>query len=261
VCKNVPRPLLPKTAKTVGIDLGVVTLATLSDGVRFENPRYKVLPTKVVGPKATPNKTKSKKTKSKKTKSKKTKSKKTKSKKTKLTQPLAEQIKTKQRQLAHKERGSKNYALAKAQLAELHAKQQRQMKSYQHQVSHDLILSYDVLILEDLDVKHMTKSAKGTVEHPERVAQKTGLNRSMHDAALSQFTQMITYKAANAGRRVILVNPRNTSITCSQCGYISKRNRPTQASFECLRCTYSANADFNAAGNIYRAGRALLAAT
>ncbi len=53
--------------------------------------------------------------------------------------------------------------------------------------------------------------------------------------------------------RVVLVDPRNTSKTCSQCGYCSKKNRQTQASFKCRQCGHEMNADVNAAINISRA--------
>jgi IS605 OrfB family transposase len=65
-----------------------------------------------------------------------------------------------------------------------------------------------------------------------------------------QLRGFIAYKAADAGIPVMLVDPRNTSRTCSVCGHCEKANRKSQAEFECRHCGYSANADWNAALNI-----------
>mgnify|MGYP001340850258 CR=1 FL=1 len=62
------------------------------------------------------------------------------------------------------------------------------------------------------------------------------------------------YKARLAGVRVAFVDPRNTSRTCSACGYCDKGNRKSQAEFRCLHCGFSCNADFNAALNLARLG-------
>jgi putative transposase len=65
-----------------------------------------------------------------------------------------------------------------------------------------------------------------------------------------QLRSFVTYKAALAGILIVLVDPRNTSRTCSVCGHCEKANRKSQSEFECCDCRYSANADFNAARNI-----------
>jgi putative transposase len=66
----------------------------------------------------------------------------------------------------------------------------------------------------------------------------------------------IAYKAEDAGRELITVDPRHTSQMCSRCEHISKDNRVTQAAFRCQACGFQAHADTNAAVNILRAGRA-----
>jgi IS605 OrfB family transposase len=68
--------------------------------------------------------------------------------------------------------------------------------------------------------------------------------------AFHQLRGFIAYKAQDAGIPVVLVDPRNTSRTCSACGHCEKANRKSQAEFECKHCGFSANADWNAALNI-----------
>ena len=65
--------------------------------------------------------------------------------------------------------------------------------------------------------------------------------------AFSELRNFICYKAQIAGVPVVFVNPKNTSRTCSQCGYVSKSNRKSQAEFVCKQCNYSLHADINGA--------------
>ncbi|MEV0159986.1 RNA-guided endonuclease InsQ/TnpB family protein [Nonomuraea fuscirosea] len=88
---------------------------------------------------------------------------------------------------------------------------------------------------------------------------KSGLNRSILDAGWGVFLTVLAHKAESAGREVIAVNPANTSRTCVQCGHCAKENRVSQAGFRCQRCGHEAHADVNAAINILRAGLALRA--
>ena len=68
--------------------------------------------------------------------------------------------------------------------------------------------------------------------------------------AFAQLRTFVEYKARLAGIPVVLVDPKHTSQPCSACGYVSRRNRRTQALFSCQACGFEANADFNAALNI-----------
>lgn len=95
---------------------------------------------------------------------------------------------------------------------------------------------------------------------PNGGAAKTGLNKSISDAGWGCFLAQLHAKAESAGRTVIEVNPANTSRTCPECGHCSADNRRTQAAFRCVRCGHTAHADVNAAVNILRAGLALHAA-
>lgn len=68
--------------------------------------------------------------------------------------------------------------------------------------------------------------------------------------AFYQLDNFIKYKAKIAGVPVIFVDPKNTSRTCSICGFISKSNRKSQSLFSCKSCGATINADFNGAVNI-----------
>ncbi len=109
--------------------------------------------------------------------------------------------------------------------------------------------------MEDLKVKNMTASAKGTIENPGRnVRQKAGLNRTMLDTAMGEIRRNLEYKCG----RLIKVNPAYTSQTCSHCGHSEKENRKSQARFQCVSCGYVSNADTNATINIRCLGMAQL---
>jgi putative transposase len=95
---------------------------------------------------------------------------------------------------------------------------------------------------------------------PNRAAAKTGLHRSIHDAGWAQFVSILRAKAEEAGRVVIDVDARHTSDRCEACGHTATENRASQAVFSCRRCGHTANADEQAARNILRAGLARLAA-
>ena len=92
---------------------------------------------------------------------------------------------------------------------------------------------------------------------PNGGAAKSSLNRSILDAGWGVFLRILAYKAESAGRELIAVNPANTSRTCARCGHCAKENRVTQAEFRCQQCGHEAHADVNAAINILRAGLAL----
>ena len=96
---------------------------------------------------------------------------------------------------------------------------------------------------------------------PNRAAAKTGLHRSIHDAGWAKFVSILRAKAEEAGRVVIGVDARHTSDRCQACGHTAKENRVRQAVFSCRACGHFVDADEHAARNILRAGLARLAAT
>ncbi len=115
------------------------------------------------------------------------------------------------------------------------------------------VTRYDVITLEKLPLRSMTRSAKGSMQAPgKNVRQKSSLNRAILDAGWSQFTNIAVDKAAEAGRQVVFVTAKYTSQTCSQCGCVDAANRCMQAVFVCVSCGYAMHADVNAAINILK---------
>ena len=89
------------------------------------------------------------------------------------------------------------------------------------------------------------------------MAQKAGLNREILAASWGGLISMVAYKAEDAGRELIVVNPRGTSRRCSCCGHTEGANRPSQAVFCCRGCGFKDHADVNAARNILWLGLSL----
>ena len=110
--------------------------------------------------------------------------------------------------------------------------------------------------VEDLTIRNMTRSARGTRETPGRkVRQKSGLNRSILSQGWGTFLSLLEYKLERNGGFLVRVDPRNTSRACSDCGHVSAENRPDQATFRCVSCGHADNADVNAAKNLLRVGQ------
>ena len=116
-----------------------------------------------------------------------------------------------------------------------------------------LARSHSLVGMEDLRVRGMKASARGTVERPgKEVSAKRGLNRGIHRAAWGELQAAIRSACEMGGASWALVNARNTSIICSACECKDRRNRESQASFVCVSCGLAINADCNAALNIER---------
>jgi len=140
-------------------------------------------------------------------------------------------------------------------VAKLHSRITRIRRDFLHQTSSGLSKNHGVIVMEDLRVKNMSKSASGTLEEPgKKVAQKSGLNRAILRQGWGNFRIMMEYKTKWYGSHLILVSPKNTSRRCCECGYTHEDNRQTQADFLCLHCGHNENADKNAANNIRRLG-------
>ena len=166
-----------------------------------------------------------------------------------LTKEIENMIKA-QKSLSRKRKGSKNRAKAKKRLSKKHLKISNKRKDYLHKISKKITDENQVIVVEDLKIKNMTKNARGTVEEAKKSSGKRGLNRVIIQQGWGIFFQMLEYKALLKGGEVKKVNPQYTSQKCSCCGHISKENRKTQSRFKCINCNFTMNADLNASINI-----------
>jgi putative transposase len=174
-----------------------------------------------------------------------------------LTLGESKRLKVLQQRLARCKRGSNRREKTKRAIARLKARERDRRKDWVEKTSTDLARRFDVIRVEDLKVRAMTRSARGTVEQPGvRVAQKRGLNRAISRSGWGQLVARLQHKASG---RVEQVPAAYTSQRCSACGHVAPGNRKSQAVFECECCTAGrCDADVNAARNI-AAGRAVTA--
>jgi putative transposase len=130
-------------------------------------------------------------------------------------------------------------------------------RDYVHKVARQLVTAADTIALEKLNLRGMTRSARGCVEGPGRhVRAKAALNRVVLDSGFGLLRQMVVAKAEEAARTVVEVDARFSSRTCSHCGHVAKESRRRRR-FACARCGYRTHADVNAA--LVIRGRAQLA--
>ena len=185
-----------------------------------------------------------------------------------------------QRRMARKVKGSKNWNKAKKKVQRIHAEIANVRKDFLHKATTAISQQYALVVLEDLKVRNMSKSAKGSgefsatskassekekrtcprsghvyAESPgKKVRAKSGLNKSILDQGWYEFRRQLEYKMQWQGGWLMTVNPRNTSRTCPVCGHVSADNRTTQAKFACVSCGHQAHADVVGAINILARG-------
>ena len=155
--------------------------------------------------------------------------------------------------LSRKKKGSANRLKAKTKLAKKHLKIKNKRNDFLHKISNQLSENQTVKV-EDLKIKNMSKQAKGSIENPNmRASAKSELNRSILQQSWGKFFELLEYKLERNRGSLVKVDPKFTSQKCSQCGHISKENRLKQELFVCVKCSFTANADYNASININNA--------
>jgi len=174
----------------VGIDLGLRTLATTSDGIKIENPRH------------------------------------LKNKETELAFI--------QRKFSRKIRRSKNWKKHKIKVAKIHEKITDTRNDFHHKLSRQLVEKYSLIALEKLNSKNMAEQNYG---------------KHIHDAGWASLTNMLCYKAEEAGCKIIFVNPHNTTKTCNKCGKLQDMELADRT-YWCKECGMVEDRDINAAKNI-----------
>jgi len=203
---------LPVSYEDVGIDLGVTHFAALSTGGFLDHPRF--------------------------------------------FRKAEKKLAKAQQALARKKKGSHRRKKAVMRVAAAHRKIRNQRRDFQHKASRKVVNRYQVIALEDLQVKNLTKSPAPKQDEttglylPNGASAKAGLNKSILDAGWSTFTEMVSVKAAWAGRTVILVDPFKTSQICSQCHKEGPHKDLAERVHSCVHCGVVVDRDINAAINI-----------
>lgn len=159
------------------------------------------------------------------------------------------------RALARCKRGSKRRLKVRAKLASVQRRVRNARSSHLHQISAKIAADYALIAVEGLKLKNMTRSAKGRLSEPgTNVAAKSGLNRSLADAAPGRLISMLRYKAARAGGVLIEVDPKRTSQECSSCGTVVAKALSERR--HVCACGADLHRDHNAALNILARGLA-----
>lgn len=164
-----------------------------------------------------------------------------------------------ERKLARQTKGSNRRNLTKHRIAKLQVRQSDRLKDWREKLTTDLVRKYDMIVIEDLKVRNMMRSASGTLANPgKNVAAKCGLNREIARQGWSALALRLEQKAAASGVQVVKISPKNTSRKCHACDHTAAENRESQAEFCCTKCGHTENADVNAAKNILAAGLAVI---
>jgi putative transposase len=145
-----------------------------------------------------------------------------------------------QRRVSKRKRGSQRRRKAVRLLQRAHQKVARQRRDFHHKTARSLLLQYDTIYFEDLQVAN--------------AVQNSYLAKSIHHAGWSQFCTILAFKAANAGKQAVAVPPAYTSQVCSGCGSVVQKGLSMRW-HECPTCGASLHRDHNAALNIQRVGQ------
>lgn len=173
-----------------------------------------------------------------------------------MTEAEDRQILFRERRVTRCVPGSNRCARARIRLTKLRSRISRRIHNWRHNTSTALSKNHGLIAVEDLVLKNMTASARGTVEAPgTQVRQKAGLNRALLEPGFGILRQQLAYKQAWRGHTFIAVDPAYTSQTCPTCGHVHPDNRPDRDHFRCVRCGRADEADFVAAENILRLGQ------
>lgn len=203
VCFTLELPDVPKKQvfySPVGIDVGILNLAALSDGTTQKAPGH--------------------------------------------YRRQEKRLAKEQRSLSRKKRGSFNRSKQARKVAKIHHKIARKRRDFLHKLSRKIVDKHDLIIVEDLKIKNMIKN-----KH---------LAKSIADASWGTLISMLSYKAEEAGGRVLKVDPRHTSQVCSRCGAMVEKSLSMRI-HNCPHCSLIIDRDINAAINILGSGTGLTA--
>lgn len=146
-----------------------------------------------------------------------------------------------QRRLSKCKKGMPEYRKYKRVIQHIHKRIANRRKDFAHKLSRRLVNEFQIIALENLDIQDMQNG------------NWRSMNKSISDAAWRQLRQYTTYKAEEAGRTCIAVDPRNTTQMCSTCGQIVKKDLSVRV-HDCPFCGLKLDRDLNAAKNILALG-------
>ena len=150
-----------------------------------------------------------------------------------------------QRQLSKKQKGSNNRNKARTKLAKAFEKLNNQKKTYIHSVVNELLRNYDIIFMEDLNVKGMLKNHK--------------LAKAIQEIGFYRFKSILVDKAFNNGKQVIFVDRfYPSSKTCHVCGYVNNGLKLSDRYWMCPECGEQHDRDLNAAMNILLEGERII---
>lgn len=192
ICIEVPEPPQAEPDDYLGIDLGIVSIATTSDGENFSGNQVNNL------------------------------------------------------RARHASLRAKLQAKGTKSAKRLLKKRKRKETRFQRDVNHCISKK----IVEQAKRTGRGIAIEDLIGIRDRIRVRKSQRRQQHSWSFYDLRTKLEYKALLAGVKLVAVDPRYTSQTCSQCGYISKANRPSQSTFSCKSCNFSVNADYNAALNI-----------
>jgi len=157
-----------------------------------------------------------------------------------------------QRRASRRKKGSARRRRAVQSVARCHRKVSNQRRDGLHKLTSDLAKNHGQVVIEDLNVRGMSSSGRGTKENPRRnVRAKAGLNRGLADAAMGEFRRLLEYKCGWYGSRLV-VAPRffASSKRCSGCGQVREDLSLKERIFVCGDCGMEMDRDLNAARNL-----------
>ena len=148
---------------------------------------------------------------------------------------------------------SNNYRKHQKKIAKMWLKIANVRNDYLHKITTAIAKNHGLVAVENLKIKNLTKSAKGTIDNPgHNVKAKSGLNKSILSQSWGRFFELLEYKLRRNGGKLIRVDAKRTSQTCPVCGYADKENRKSQMVFLCKKCSFTANADLVGAINVLK---------
>lgn len=142
-----------------------------------------------------------------------------------------------------------NFRKTQIRLNKIYERASNIKKDLAHKISNQIVKNFDLIVVENLKVKNMTKRAK-----LKNVKAKSGLNKSILDTSFYQFLSFVEYKAMHNGKVFIKIEPQYTSKACSKCGTIKENLTLKDRVFTCDNCGYVEHRDINASKNILYRG-------